>query len=265
MHCSANLMKKQPYVAITGLVSAGEVDFASKQFHNLYSAVSSHNPAVGFLVSEKTLKDKTADNLRFPDLKTVQSLLARTPAGIYRVIHYKTTNNKTVARQVAELFGGNCSADLCDIIQLNMPSEQTNEIAIIKASFNFEIALKIPNYDLSAKEIAGKVMEYGNIVDYVLLELPKSNQGGFKIDARIDLYKELKSMPAGWILGFVGGFTGWNVEERLNEIAKKVGDKNFCVDAVSGLRDRISDNAGDDLFDRKRVNNYLKAVAQVLK
>ncbi len=254
----------KPYVGVTGIVSVAEVDYVAKQFGNLYANINSHSPAIGFLTSNETLKGVNS-NRRFPDLKTINALLERTPQGISRVIHYKTKDTKTLANQIARLFGEHCCEDLCDIIQLNMPFEETNQISIINSLFGIKIALKIPNYNLSVKEIANKVSAYGNSINYALIELPENRQGIFNIDAQINLYNELSSRPAGWIVGFVGGFTAWNTEERLSEMISKVGSKNFCIDAVGGLRDKITSEKNDDLLDHKKVKQYLKSVASVLR
>lgn len=254
----------KPYVGVTGIVSADEVSFVAKQFGNLYSNVNSHNPAIGFLMSQDALEGAN-QNRRFVDIKNIQALLERTPEDISKIIHYKTKEIKTIARQVAELFGEHCSEDLCDVLQLNMPFEQTSQISIIKASFGVKIALKIPNYALSAKEIANKVSEYWGSIDYALIELPEKKSGRLNIDAQINLYKELSSMPARWIVGFTGGFSAWNTEERLSELIEKAGSKNLCIDAVSGLRDKITDGQGDDLLNHKKVRQYLKSVVSVLR
>ena len=260
-------MKNKPFVSVTGLVSVGEIDFVVKQFSNSYAKVSSHKPAIGFLVSEQTLKGENHQNLRFPKLDNfAEVLLARVPYNIENVIHYKTKNPATIADDVSKLFTDFCDGSVCRVVQLNMPFNETDQLKILKDNNpTLSIALKIPNYDIKLREIADKVCAYCDSISYAMIELPEKRQQQNGVQTQLDLYKELASRCSNVTLGFTGGFSAWNVEDKVQDIIARVGTKDFCIDAVSGLRDKISDKKDDDVLDHKRVREYLKSVALVLK
>ena len=48
-----------------------------------------------------------------------------------------------------------------------------------------------------------------------------------------------------------------NVAERLEELARRIGRKDFCIDAEGGLRNKVTEIYGQDFLDINQAKGYL--------
>ncbi len=64
-------------------------------------------------------------------------------------------------------------------------------------------------------------------------------------------------------MGFGGGFTGENIIPRSSELVKEIGNNGFSLDAEGGLRDKLSEDYGNDLYNPEKVRHYIQQAAKV--
>jgi hypothetical protein len=142
--------------------------------------------------------------------------------------------------------------------EVRMIKEQFPEMQIVFQASHKAMEGKKP------KEISKMIKGYGDTISYVLID-PSGGRGlEFNIDSSINLYSELREKMPGVTIGFAGGFTGDNVSERARELEWRIGTSDFCIDAEGGLRDRVTEEYGDDILNIKKVRDYLQSSSVVL-
>ena len=117
----------------------------------------------------------------------------------------------------------------------------------------------------SPEKISKEIKEYGDSINYVLID-PSGGRGiPFNLESSITIYSELKEKCPDLTIGFAGGFTGKNVFSRLNKIINQTKEKDFCIDAEGGLRDKLSEDYGDDTQNIHKIRDYLQGSSKVLR
>jgi hypothetical protein len=263
-------MEMKPYVGITGAVSNEEVRTIIKEFSDAgYTMNSSHIPMLGFLVSYKTLNGQHTENRRYPKFQGLVSLLREANREVLAMVHYNSREMSSLAEQVSKIFEGIYTDNLCHSIQLNIIWPDANQVKLIKERFPemhivFQASHKAMT-DKTVKEICDGIGGYGDALNYVLID-PSGGKGlEFEIENSVNLYSELRARFPDLVVGFAGGFNGSNVKCKLDNLIGKVGESCFCIDAEGGLRDKISDNYGDDLLNIGKVRDYLQSASSVLR
>ncbi|MBI2124208.1 hypothetical protein HYT92_00280 [Candidatus Pacearchaeota archaeon] len=261
-------MNAKPYVGVTGPVTNGEAEGICREFAEAgYNMNSQHIPMLGFLASYKTLNGQATQNRRYPPARRLPELLSQSGNKVLNMIHYNS-REKDLAEQVYQLFNG-VYPHLCRAIQLNIVWPDINHVKKVKDRFpEMQIVFQASHSAMAGKspaDIARGIKGYGDSLSYVLID-PSGGRGlEFDLGASVNLYSELREQCPGLTIGFAGGFNEWNVSERLKEIISKTGGTDFCIDAEGGLRDKISDDYGDDLLNIGKVRGYLQASSNVLK
>ncbi len=256
-------MKARPYKGVTGPVTKDEVrDIIAAFSENGCDMDSFHVPMVGFLVSYKTLNGERTENRRYPKYENLIPLI-RTAAGhALTMIHYNTKEQSTLADQVERIFSPLCPDNLCRAIQLNVVWPDVREVHRIKDQLpDLSIVFQASHKAMDGRndsEVVEEIKRYEDSIDYVLID-PSGERGlEFDIASSISLYNLLKAEIPHTRIGFAGGFTGKNVRSRINEITDITGDSDFCIDAEGGLRDKLSEKYGDDIFSKEKVREYAR-------
>ena len=262
-------MKAKPYVGITGVANQLEVDNVIKEFEDSgYTLKSRHLPMLGFLVSLKTLNGQETSNRRYPKFKNLRHLVERTKNKVSPMVHYNSGEKTTLSEQLDKLFYSLYHDNLCKAVQLNIIYPDIKEIIKTKAKMPYlRIVFQISNSMIegkTSKQLAKSIKGYNNLVDYVLID-PSGGKGReFDLEHSVDIYNELKENFPNLTVGFVGGFRGENVVSRVKDIMDRIKNDDFCIDAEGGLRDKISDDYGDDLLNMNKVKKYLQEASVVL-
>jgi len=264
-------MKAKPYVGITGPVSINEVESIIRDFHEVgYTMGANHIPMLGFLVSYKSLNNQPIQNKRYPPLNSLKELLMNADDRVLRIIHYNT-REPGLAEQIQTLFNKEdfYNDNLCRAIQFNIVWPDVKEVDKIKRSMpDLTMVLQLSQKATENKtdrEIVNKTKEYGAAIDYVLID-PSGGQGKeFDLEKSVNLHDEISARCPLITVGFAGGFVGDNVYPKVKSIIKKIGRNDFCIDAEGGLRDKLSENYGDDLLNMDKVKKYLEASSSILE
>lgn len=264
-------MITKPYIGITGPVTGKEVKDIVEEFSNAgYSLSSGHIPMLGFLVSQKTLFGQTVQNRRYPSFKEIPELISTTEGKVFPMIHYNSKSIQGLASEVEKVFKDLYFNDLCKSVQLNIPWPEVGQLERMQMVMpDLKIVLQLSHKAMENKspvEIAKRVKNYGSLIDYVLID-PSGGRGlEFDIDTSIEVYNQIKDTAfADLTIGFAGGFTGDNVQTRVDELYRRTyGSSNFSIDAEGGLRDKLSEEYGDDLLNMHKVRSYLQEASKVL-
>lgn len=263
-------MNARPYVGITGPVSIKEADDIVQEFKCAgYTMNSPHIPMIGFLASYKTLNKMPTQNRRYPLIDDLAHLVQHAHNQVLTMIHYNSKEMSTLADQIKLVFDGIYQEELCRAVQLNIVWPDTCQVKEIKSKFPelaivFQASHKATD-GKTASETVEKIKTYGDAISYVLID-PSSGRGiEFDIDNSLALYQEIKEKMPAVTIGFAGGFTGLNVEKRVAEIIARTGATDFCIDSEGGLRDKLSNEYGDDVLNMQKVREYVKAAAKVLR
>jgi phosphoribosylanthranilate isomerase len=261
-------MLRKPYVGITGPVTSAEVSAIVSEFERAgYSMSSSHLPMIGFLVSLKTLNGQLVSNRRYPEFSGLRKLLEVSNGRVFPMIHYDS-KEPNLSQQLEKIFDGIYQDGLCKAVQLNIVYPDKHQLAEAKRKMpELQIVFQASHQVLDGKdprEIARRISAYGSMIDYVLID-PSGGRGKeFNLEHSVNVYQELRNQTPNLTIGFAGGFTGSNVYERVNELIMHTKDHSFCIDAEGGLRDKLTDNYGDDLLNINKVSQYLQEAHKVL-
>ncbi len=267
-----NENKLKPYVGVTGLTSVEEVRQTIKDFnYSGFNLQSSHIPMIGFLASFKTLYLKSTKNKRYPKIENLQKLLEECQKKVLPTIHYnsKYFEEINLSKQISDLMGKYYDKELCRTIQLNIPFPKISEIEKIKENMPelkiiFQASQNIID-NKTSNEIVEKISQYKNLINYILID-PSGGQGKeFNIDFSVELYKKMSKEFPQLLVGFAGGFSGENVSKRVCDLICRCWDTGFNIDAESGLRTKLSENYGNDLYNWKKVKKYIKDSTSILR
>lgn len=258
----------KPYIGITGAVNINEANNLVKEFYETgYDLNSPHLPMLGYLVSYKTLKGEETKNKRYVKFNDLREILLETKDRAFNMIHYYSRENSSLAEQVNLMFNKIYHQGLCRALQLNVDLPDRNELKFIKKDFeDIQIVFQASKnvLKLGIKDILSELKKYGSSIDYVLIDSSGGSGRNFEINGSLDLYKEIKSKLPNLIVGFAGGFNPENVFERSKELTERIGSSNFSIDAESGLRDKLSNDYGDDILNIEKVRKFLKNSSQIL-
>ena len=263
-------MVTKPYIGVTGLVSHREIFEVHNEFEDAgYGLDAKHVPMMGFLVSYKTLNGQLTQNRRYPKFKDLRSLLESVPPEVMPMIHYNSRELHTLPEQIEQVFTNFYKDYLCMDVQLNIPWPYTAHVRKIKDKFpEMKIAIQLSQKameDLSLIGIADRFSTYGKDIDYALID-PSGGRGlDFNLGKSIMIYKELRNSFPWLVVGFAGGLTGENVESKARSIISSVNEDNFCIDAEGGLRDKVTDEYGDDTLNFEKVRAYIRAASSALE
>ena len=264
------MVKAKPYVGITGTVNSKEVVDTMSEFISAgYDMHTTHIPMMGFLVSQKTLSGKPFDNRRYPNINLIPELCQKPDNTALTMIHYNTQDKSTLSDQVKQIFRTMYEDNLCRAIQLNMVWPEVKQVAEIKKFYpDMKIVFQANASAMKNKSpamFATKVQQYGDSIDYALID-PSGGWGKeFNIDDSVNIFEELEDKLPHLTIGFAGGLKGNNVQPIIWELESNLGFNEFCIDAEGALRNKITDKYGDDIYDQEKAKDYIHESAEVLR
>lgn len=261
-------MAERPYIGVTGPTTIEEVKHLIATFkRNGLSLETEHQPMIGFLLSYKTLSGQTTSNRRYSPLGRLPVLLEATDAYSFNTIHYNSNKMDDLGEQIKRIFKGQIYGDgLCYGLQLNIPWPPIDQLIAAKKSLpNLKIIMQLSHRSLEGKlltEVAKLLVEYSEVVSYALIDPSRGRGKIFQPQDIIPYYLAIKDHLPDLTIGVAGGFTGENVTKRCGNIIDLTGTKDFSIDAEGGLRDKLTDEYGDDLYNPSKVASYIKEAAK---
>ncbi len=256
-----------PYVGVTGVVSPQEVEAVVNEFTSAgYSMTSPHIPMLGVLASFKSLNGQPTSR-RYPKIELLPELMRAAAGRVLTMVHYNS-REFGLCGQVNRVFKDLYKDGLCRALQLNIVWPDIYQVMLIKGDFpEMKIVFQANQQAMAGRttlEIVNGIARYGSSLDYVLID-PSGGRGKeFSIDDSMEVYRELRESLPRLTVGFAGGFTRENVKAKVTELKTRTESTNFCTDAEGGLRDKKSDEKGDDVLSISKVRGYLQETKIIL-
>jgi phosphoribosylanthranilate isomerase len=179
---------------------------------------------------------------------------------ILNMVHFNS-RNKNFSEEVITLFKE--LKGVCNTIQININTPYVEEFKKIKESIpKLDILFQVNTTMLRENTneeilsiIKGTYLQY---ISYILID--PSGGAGKEMDKEtyersIELYKALQD--TGLVIGFAGGYTPDNVRKNITDINNSLSNAPFSIDIETGVRDKLSDKYGDDIFNIKKVEAYI--------
>lgn len=246
-------MKKIPYIGVTGFMSTSQVEQILRN-QNINPSTIGRRLMIGVLVSSKTLQGlENKWPMRYPKIKDLGTIFSSDPSCL-NLIHFSSDHPGSLydeLMKITELAGSHLHG-----FQLNMPWPDKEQLLKYKEFYpdmQFVLQLGVEAFEEKGHDITKvykAVVEYGESIDYVLLDMSAGK--GTPLDS--EKIKNLVSefTPLGYLgVGVAGGLYAGNIQEKLIDIVAKYPD--ISVDAEGKLQ---AEHGGLNLSE---VRKYLEA------
>lgn len=266
---------EKAYVGVTGITSVEEIRAVDSAFRESGLVTSSvHKPMMGFLASYKTLElGLNPGNLRYPRLEDLARLLEEAKGKAFVTIHYNTRNVGALVEEVSALLDNEAIFDrgLCNGLQLNVTWPSPKSIEEIRQEYpQLKIILSITSgamdrdgKKVSHKEIANSALAYDGIVNYILIDPSGGKSAELDVNRAAGIYYELlETMPTRKAVAFAGGLSSESVARIVGGLWDALYTRDFSIDAEGALRDKITQDYGNDTLNAQKVASYLKEAAR---
>jgi len=258
----------KPYIGVTGIEEPNQLEGMLETFSKKY--IAPHLLMVGGIVSYKTLideKDKPILLTRNKIGKIFEKLRGMSSEDVLFALHYFTKPLKEIrpelqqkAKKVVEKplhqQIGNLVEDIYERyereqppfqigVQINVSWPKPRDVNQIKVNYpKLKTILQVSNFD-SLKDRIGKYN-----VDYALIDTSRGEGKDLDMNEAVGAY-DIISENSKATIGFAGGFSPENVNDRVWSLRWDLGARNFCIDAQGRLRT-------EDRLDMSKVEEYLK-------
>lgn len=268
--------KAYPYIGAVGIKNREEAIAVAEIIKDLNYRKAGYFMQIGVQVTPRVINDISKEsNRRLPDnLTEVADIFECTReilGDVFNVVHYSERDKTKIVDRIEQIFDktGIFSAGLCKAVQLNgyLNEIKVNDLERIKKNYHqMKIIMQINSemmriYDCNGTtEILKKILSISRFIDYVLID-PSGGEGRkMSIWKSVKLAKAIKrEVPYSNLgVGFAGGMDWDNVNFTVLKIRQLLQNKNFSIDAESGLRDRVSDGYGNDDLNIEKVEHYLR-------
>lgn len=264
-------MIAQPYICITGITSAEDVDTIGECCKIVAANVRTHRVMAGVLVSAKTLRGESMTNRRYPTIDRVESLLLNSRyAYAWPVVHY---NSRAVGYSLGD--------ELRELAK-RCPSMRGLQLNVVRPSpsvvnaFAFdhphvEVVVQMNRAAFGDPPVPADAILYAR--DYpnalhALLDL--SGGRGADIDTAFAA-RVARGWPHAARLGVAGGL-GPDAEQTLRALRDDLGAERFAAlsfDAESRVRvpveDPIVGEKYQDRLDRSKALAYTAVVCDTIR
>jgi hypothetical protein len=244
-------MVKRPYVGVTGFMNG----FESYGVLDVVPPDSEMLIMVGVLASLKTLRGIPHKRPnRYPKAENIKNIFPPHRSA-FNLIHYKTNELDTLTAQLFAMtqWGGLHMHGF----QLNIAWPSPKALELYKLQYSsMQIVLQVGNHALEAienspKKLADKiVLEYANLVDYVLLDQSGGEGKMLNVGIARTYLEELYGKNLGMGFGVAGGLCAETLH-RIEPLTKYFS--SLCTDAEGRVRN------SDDTLNVSFARDYISA------
>lgn len=257
----------KPYIGVTGIEEPSQLEGMLETFSKKY--IAKHLLMAGGVVSYKTLideKDKPIILTKDQIMRLFEKLENSSSKDVLFALHYFTKPLREVrpelqqkAKKVVEKPLHQQVGSLVEDIyaryereqppfqigvQINVSWPEPRDVNQIKMDYpKLKTILQVSDFD-SVDERIGKYN-----VDYALIDASRGEGKEIDMDKAVSVHDAI-SKKSKVMIGFAGGFSPQNVNDRVWSLRYDLGTRNFCIDAQGKLRTK-------DHLDMNKVNKYL--------
>jgi len=236
-----------------------------------------HDIMPGLIVSYKTLigvKDKRIVLMEDEVRSIFEELKKKDSKNVFPTLHFYTKDpskvrpelgkeairitEKPLHEQVSMLIGDiykdyKKTKPLFHLgLQINVSWPNPREVNQIKTDFpDLKIILQVSDFE-SLDERIRKHNAHCYLVD------PSRGEGIDYTEKAVEVFDIISEIKSDSTIGIAGGISPENVRERVSSLRKKLGTRDFCIDAQSGLR------TGGHL-DMDKVKTYLEEAMEAFQ
>ncbi len=252
--------KRHQYIGVTGFGWNFQVGEALKALPEKTQT----KLMVGVLVSSKSLQDKPGvKKTRYPTPTEIHHIFTSSRRTL-NLVHFNSKEPERLLDhllQVEEFAGENFHG-----FQLNIPWPNPDTlhrwVAKSKKGIGNYVVLQcgqkaFESVKNSPEELAVRLRDYDNLIDYVLLDLSGGENKPLDPAFTLRCLEELHDKLSHLCFGIAGGITAQTIPSLLEPVLKEFPDVSF--DAEGGLRDQA------DRLDSHEMQNYLKSGAALIQ
>lgn len=265
------MYRARPYIGIVGIKNADEAIEVSKLIQKMDYKKSGHmiqmgvqvTPLVVNGVASKGIGIRSSEGLG--EVADIFECTREILGDVFNVVHYSERDKSNLVQRIGEIFdtSGIFSTSLCRAIQLNgyLDDIRVDDLARIKKHYyQLKIIMQINHQFVNSSNAYGvvhKLLQISRFIDYVLIDSSGGAEMPMSINKSINLAKAIRNEIRNLGIGFSGGFNGENSYFNILKLRQLLKNKDFSVDAESGLRDGVGDGCGDDNLNIGKVKRYV--------
>ena len=185
------------------------------------------------------------------------------------MLHYNSSTEKGYGKELEQLLEI-CNPKMdCTRIQVNnwKRLKPWQELYHTKEYHpRLEICLQVPpnKLDIPREKVVDALKEYSHVIDSIIIDDSRGKGEKLNVDDVMAFYKEVIYKMGRVGIVITGGLNGDAVREDVRKIVDAVGN-DISVDAEGGLRDKVGEKRGEDVLNYYRVDEYVRAAAELLK
>lgn len=267
-----DVVRSRPYIGMAGIKNTDEVIRISEFVSEFSAVIANMRVQIGVQVSPKVINGlDCGGNLRLPaNLFEVRRIfeqsIIRIP-NVFNVVHYHDNDKSKMIERVSEMFGYTriFEEGLCQGIQFNgfLSHLDYRIIRSLMSEFpGLEVILQINMGDIGdfsenqINSIIQKIIPISEFISYTFID--GSGGEGIPMDIGKSAYLALRINRAlpNMAIGFAGGINDDNVEFIVRKLAQELRDDNFSIDCESGIRDKIGEGYGNDIFNPEKAERF---------
>jgi len=257
----------KPYIGVTGIEEPSQLEGMIETFSKKH--IAPHLIMAGGIVSYKTLIDEKDKPILLTKNKIVdifEKLRNMPSEDVLFALHYFTKplsevrpelqqKAKKVVEKPLHQQIGSLVEDIYERyeryqppfqigVQINVSWPESRDVNQIKIDHpKLKTILQVSDFD----SVDEKIGKYN--VDYALIDASRGEGKEIDIDKAVSVH-DIISKNSKAMIGFAGGFSPQNVNDRIWSLRYDLGTRNFCVDAQGKLRTK-------DRLDMHKVEEYL--------
>lgn len=265
---------RPPYIGLVGVKNLDEVLSVSQIAQKFAALNSGPIVQIGVQINRKVIEWLDFEgNLKLPsDMKEVRSIFEHTKKfipNVFNVAHYSEKDKSKIIQRILQIFEetGIYSDKLCQAIQLNgyLGDIELKTLKSIKNKYPDLVIIMQINRELigdfsddKIDFILNNLKWLSDFVGYCLIDCSGGEGRPMNLAKNVYLALRIRHHLPDLAIGFAGGLNGDNALFLVSRIADMLKSDNFSIDAESGLRNRLGDGYGNDIFNKEKAKKFFE-------
>lgn len=254
-----SMSKAKPYVGITGITTQEELDKTLAIADGAgFGPSKDHNVMVGFLATTETVNGVRCRSPRHvANVRVLAALMKVTAERAFAVIHFET-DGPTFAPPLSHLLLHIADLPTNAGVQINGTSTPA-DVRRLRDDYPHVTLINQLRPELLRQgddAVLAAIAAYRGEFAHVLID-PSCGLGiDLDVSRATKLACAIVARFPDVTVGFAGGFSGTNAEQRVRAITAGFGSTEYCIDVEGKVRDK------KDLLSIDLVRGYFEAAAR---